>query len=570
MRLALFGRDSEPVAEVHRVLGGHYGLIMDDSEQALHHWQVSVQILKNVGSTWTVAMADSLFEIGREFGKQDNLKAKQSFVKKAAVIYNQLYGENHPVTLRAKNVLEATKAMVATLNGDLERADEITNRASMLFAEGGRRRTTIATTVVPKVSMWSRLSQKGSKFNLLLKIATSTAAQEDLTAHTRMLCGESLFHGGCMVNISGWKVRHSWVIVYFGSLATEAFTEDLKAMYTAVNKGGVGRLMDVVYVGCDADKADYDEHVATMPWAAIPFEDKARNLALRKRFQVREIPFLPLLAPDGTIGIKNARYNLEECVSTDSLRLFPWYEPSFREAIGATVVKNDGSTRVDAVNVNLDAAVLHNKVVGVYFPPPGKPVQFAQTLLGVYNQVGLRPKEGGAELEILHTPAPGSSKEAYLKVLGRVPWLGMQYDVNAANKLATKLGVYARPALVIMSQTGVVLNPNARAVIEEDKMGYSFPWTPHIVQTLDKMDDLNSSTVLVVLAEGCRADQVAMLTDRLDCLGKDWAFRARSNGEDPPYMFALARHANTPDVTTSPSCARGYWCGLSICSYVPS
>lgn len=115
-----------------------------------------------------------------------------------------------------------------------------------------------------------------------------------------------------------------------------------------------------------------------------------------------------------------------------------------------------------------------------------------------------------------------------MDVLASVPWLGMQYDIGAANKLSAKLGVYSRPALVIMSQTGAVINRNARAVIEEDTLGYSFPWTPHIVQTLDKMDDLNSSTVLVILADGCRLDQVATLTDRLDCLGKDWAYRART------------------------------------------
>jgi len=477
-----------------------------------------------------------LFEIGREHGKQDNLKAKQSFVKKASLIYAQLYGPAHPVTLRARNVLEATKAMIATLNGDLDRAEEITNRASMLFAEGGRRRTTIATGVAPKVSGWSKLAKKGSVLSILVKM--SSGASEDLTAHTRMFCGEQLFHGSCMSTIRGWKAPHSWVVVYFGALATAEFTEMLVTMYESANKST--RTMDVVYVGCDADKADHDEHIAMMPWASIPFEDKVRNLALRKRYSVRELPFLPLLAPDASVGIKNARYNLEECIEKNNL-LFPWYELSYKKAIGAKLVKNDGTDRVDAIK-ELDATTIHNKVVGVYFPPAGKPVPFAQTLLGVYNQVGLRPKaEGIAEFEILHTPAPGSTKEQYMDVLASVPWLGMQYDIGAANKLSAKLGVYSRPALVIMSQTGAVINRNARAVIEEDTLGYSFPWTPHIVQTLDKMDDLNSSTVLVILADGCRLDQVATLTDRLDCLGKDWAYRARSNGEEPSYMFALAR-----------------------------
>lgn len=55
------------------------------------------------------------------------------------------------------------------------------------------------------------------------------------------------------------------------------------------------------------------------------------------------------------------------------------------------------------------------------------------------------------------------------------------------------------------------------------------------------LDDLNTSTVLVLLADGCRVDEVAVYYDRLEMLGKDWEMRAKANGDELLYKFAIAR-----------------------------
>jgi hypothetical protein len=539
MRLSLFGRDSEQVAEVHRILGGHYALLLDDTPQSLHHWEVSVQILKNVGMTWSLEMADSLFNIGRCYGKQDNLHAKLSFMKKAVVIYGHLFGEDHPITLRARNVLEATKALAATLKGDYSAATKIHERASMLFADGGRRRSTIAMPQADRggsLRGWKKLQKGRSTKEVIRMIIDQGDGVEDLTNHTRMLCGDAVRIGGRLTNLIGWKKHGTYVLVYFGSQATSEFTKVLRAIYKGVNI--IKRRLDILYVGCDVDEDDHNDHIASMPWASVPFDDKARNIALRKRYGVKELPFAPLLLPNAKICVNNSRYIAEESAAHGNL-IFPWFEISFKEAVGDTLVSPNGAAIQTASSID-------QKIVGVWFPAPpnksGKPTKFSKTLSSVYNQVGLRaPKKGASGFEVVQVQAPGATEEECTASLAGQPWVGLPFNEMRANKLAAKLGVYSRPCLVIVSPSGTVINRNARAAIETDTMGFIFPWAPPIVQQLGQIDDINSSTVLVVLADGCRQDQCETLYDRLDCLGSDWTFRARANGDEPTFVFAIAK-----------------------------
>jgi hypothetical protein len=51
------------------------------------------------------------------------------------------------------------------------------------------------------------------------------------------------------------------------------------------------------------------------------------------------------------------------------------------------------------------------------------------------------------------------------------PWLGLNTDKHGCNKLATKLAVYHCPAFVIVSATGEIVNPAARAAVFDDPLG---------------------------------------------------------------------------------------------------
>ena len=96
---------------------------------------------------------------------------------------------------------------------------------------------------------------------------------------------------------------------------------------------------------------------------------------------------------------------------------------------------------------------------------------------------------------------------------------------------------------------GDVINPDARFALENDPHGHSFPWQPRSVSLLHELADINSNTVLIIMADKCRSEQSEIYFDRLDCLYKDWVVRARAASAKLQYKFALAG----PDDPVAPS-----------------
>ena len=81
---------------------------------------------------------------------------------------------------------------------------------------------------------------------------------------------------------------------------------------------GRGKALEVVFVSLDKSADDFDATRATMPWPALPHSG-TRSALLAELFQVRAVPTLVFLRPDGSL------------VSTDGVRLlrkharkFPW------------------------------------------------------------------------------------------------------------------------------------------------------------------------------------------------------------------------------------------------------
>ncbi|XP_015887747.1 probable nucleoredoxin 2 [Ziziphus jujuba] len=67
-----------------------------------------------------------------------------------------------------------------------------------------------------------------------------------------------------------------------------------------------GEDFEVVFVSSDRDQASFDSYFNTMPWLALPFGDpNIKNLA--KHFDVKAIPCLVILGPDGKTVTRHGR-----------------------------------------------------------------------------------------------------------------------------------------------------------------------------------------------------------------------------------------------------------------------
>jgi nucleoredoxin len=95
------------------------------------------------------------------------------------------------------------------------------------------------------------------------------------------------------------KDKH--VALYFSAYwcpPCQRFTPELAETYKAIKAARDD--FELVFVSGDRDAAQFREYFATMPWLALPFEEK-RYEALSSHFEVEGIPTLVLLSPEGKV-----------------------------------------------------------------------------------------------------------------------------------------------------------------------------------------------------------------------------------------------------------------------------
>lgn len=81
------------------------------------------------------------------------------------------------------------------------------------------------------------------------------------------------------------------------------FTPIFADLYTEVNSDE--KQFEVIFVSGDKTQEEYDQYYAEMPWLALPRADK-RIGNIAKKFEVKGVPRLIVLKPDGTVINPNA------------------------------------------------------------------------------------------------------------------------------------------------------------------------------------------------------------------------------------------------------------------------
>ena len=81
------------------------------------------------------------------------------------------------------------------------------------------------------------------------------------------------------------------------------FTPVLAELYNEINESE--KVMEVIFCSGDKTQDEYDEYYGEMPWLALPKGD-ARLPPIAKKFEVRGVPRLIIIKPDGTVVEQNA------------------------------------------------------------------------------------------------------------------------------------------------------------------------------------------------------------------------------------------------------------------------
>lgn len=324
------------------------------------------------------------------------------------------------------------------------------------------------------------------------------------------------------------------VLVYFSAHwcpPCRGFTPSLGEFYnTMQSKGQVP--FEVVFASSDRDEGAFNEYYNEMPFASMPFSNRAGKEKLAAKFGVSGIPMLVVLDTDGTVLSKKGR-NL---VASDPQGLnFPWKPKTMTEELGTDFVGQGGT----AVN----KSSFDGKFVGIYFSahwcPPCR--QFTPKLVDFYNK---RKELGHDDFEIIFASSD-KDKGQFDEYFGEMPWLALPFQDARKEALSNRFDVEGIPFFVILDPERNVITTSARNAIMSDPNGLKFPYYPDPVENLSNGVesygfDINAKPALVVLMENGDDSDQADAKEALLPFGTRLAKEKKDSADGPELLFFYA------------------------------
>uniref|UniRef100_A0A0G4FGI9 Thioredoxin domain-containing protein n=1 Tax=Chromera velia CCMP2878 TaxID=1169474 RepID=A0A0G4FGI9_9ALVE len=301
--------------------------------------------------------------------------------------------------------------------------------------------------------------------------------------------------GDAVVDNSGklYKVdsMHGKVVALYVSAhwcpPCRAFTPQLADLYRKLQGGG--KPFEVIFVSCDQNQSGFDEYFSSMPWKALPFEERATKGQISATFGIRGIPACVLLEVS-----KMGSYRMfdREGRSTISRDLegarFPWGaslhtsegsapppQPSgkgdgqLKDLIGDEFVGKSGDTP--------SLQSMKNKVVGLYFSahwcPPCR--GFTPKLAKVYEKL----KGEGEPFEIVFASFDRNT-EQFNEYFSEMPWIAIKHGSAQAGMAAGKFGIRGIPSLILLKvdeqMNYTAFDKAATMTVKRDPEAEAFPW----------------------------------------------------------------------------------------------
>ncbi|CAK8568762.1 unnamed protein product [Lathyrus sativus] len=116
--------------------------------------------------------------------------------------------------------------------------------------------------------------------------------------------------------------------LFFGaywSPPCRAFTVQLTDVYNTLNEIK-GCCFEIVFISTDKDLKEFNVNRTSMPWLAIPYEDRTRH-DLCRIFDIKKIPALVIIGPDGKVVSLNGKF----MVSSYGAEAFPFTESRVKD-----------------------------------------------------------------------------------------------------------------------------------------------------------------------------------------------------------------------------------------------
>jgi len=334
------------------------------------------------------------------------------------------------------------------------------------------------------------------------------------------------------------------VMVYFSAHwcpPCRGFTPQLADFY---KKHAEAKNFEIVFASSDSDKPAFDEYFAEQPWLALPFEKRELKETLSKKYKVQGIPTLIVLGPEGDLITKDGRSEVMQ--NKDTCAGFPWKPQTLAEVLeGSMFLRQDGS------HAGKDA--IAGKTLGLYFSahwcPPCR--GFTPMLKEFYE--AYKKKDPNFEIVFVSSDKDEAQMLDYFKN-DHGSYLALPFAKRAEKESLSKIfGVEGIPTFAVCGANGKIINANARSKISAGVDAVlADGWTPPSVGNLAEGadiggTDINECPTVVIMCEGCSSTDQQSIFDALKPLGKKYIDEAESSGEDPKYIFFIAKGGGPMD-----------------------
>ncbi|XP_022131591.1 probable nucleoredoxin 3 isoform X2 [Momordica charantia] len=267
------------------------------------------------------------------------------------------------------------------------------------------------------------------------------------------------------------------------------FTPQLVQLYNTLQTRG--EKLEIILVSLDHDKNEFEQHVRTVPWLAVPFDVELRKLLCGK-YHVDRIPsFVPLCGDEiskqndmigfiedyGAEAFPFTRKRRQELKSVDCAKR---EEGRLEELLGNrghnyVISRHGGKTPVSQ---------LGGKTIGLYFgaywSPPSR--SFTEKLSKVYKDIMDTTENHSFEVILVSTDR--NLDEFKLNIID-MPWLAIPYEDETRRDLYRIFDVKGIPALVVIGVDVKTVSENGRGLVSLYG-AEAFPFTEARIEELEE------------------------------------------------------------------------------------
>ncbi|CAN0892984.1 Probable nucleoredoxin 1 [Linum grandiflorum] len=292
------------------------------------------------------------------------------------------------------------------------------------------------------------------------------------------------------------ELEGKMVCLYVAVLANSScaeFTPKLVDFYNEIKRNGERSDLEVVLLSFDSDEEKFSKGFETMPWLAVPFQDKT-CAKLLDYFQLRSIPTVIVIGGDG----KTVNLNVAELIDELGAQAYPFCPEKLAEfeaiksaelesqTLESILVHGDQDFVVDKSGAKVQVSELVGKTILLYFSAhwcaPCR--KFTPKLIKAYHEI--KPKSNNNfEVIFISSDRDQPSFDEYFSTM---PWLAVPFDPDTKTVIQKKFKIAGIPAVVAIGPNGKTLTKEARDALTVHGVD-AYPFTEEHLKKLEGEED---------------------------------------------------------------------------------